>query len=385
MRVNSYDHRTVRRRHLLGRAVAVVALFAVGGLGAGCNLQWSPYAAKVGSSEISPATLDGALKAANASNGFRCLLEHSTTGGFRLKGAGTDTYDSAFSAYVLTNLIDENVARALVHRRRLLEPPSAHLLAAEQVSAAFSSELSSSGCGTAAPSSILSSLGSTLAASFVSLQLDEDALAARAAGVTLTPGALVAYERSHPASTRDSCLSGIFVKSDAIARKVKRRLVAGASFVALVDRYSPTQAATRGVLGCYGGAQLTSISPAISAAVAAAAVRAPIGPIPYRGSFLVLVVTRRPFEPAVDVLNVLFAAHSAAFSLAITRAVRASHVAVNPQYGRWSQGTSATTSLAGFGGRVVPLRGPHTAYVLNESAVRARASSALASRAGTGS
>lgn len=369
---------------LVRRGAAVLVLCGLAVFGSGCNLQWSPYAARVGGTAISPATLDAALKAASSSSGFRCLLERSNTGGYRLKGAGSDTYDSAFVAYVLTNLIDARVAHSLVARRHIGEPRSAYALAAAQVDAAFSSQLTSSGCG--ATTLVLSSLGSTLARSFSSLQLDEDALAAKAAGVRLTPSALLSYEHRQRASTLESCLSGIIgLKTSAVARTVKARLIAGASVASLVAKYSPNQAASHGVLGCYTSPQLTSVSASLARGVAAASVGSTVGPFADQGTFLVLQVTSRRFEPLLSVLNGLFSAHSSAFSTAITTAVRASHVAVNPQYGRWVSGNGATSSLSGFGGRVVPLRAPVAAYVPNESAVRAKPSTGLPSGTGSGS
>ncbi len=357
------------------RRLAVAgALAGLAVAGSACNLQWSPYAAKVGSRVISPAQLDSALKQASSNTSFSCLLQHTGSGASSLKGAGTDTYGGSFVAYVLTNLIDAAAARAVVARQGLAEPASARSLARSQVEAAFSSELVSTHCG-AASTNLLGQLGPLLSDSFVQLQLDEDALAAHAAKVSLTPAGIAAYESAHPAVTRQSCLSGVFVRTLGAAGTVRAKLAAGASMSSIIAKYAPSQAASGATLGCYTSGQLASISPAIDKAVSAAAVGSVAGPVAYQSAYVVMVVTSRPFEPVVAALSQIFTSNSRAFSSRITSEVRRTSIEVNPQYGRWSHSTTGPSlAAAGFGGRVQPNRAPGSADLLNGAALNAPSS-----------
>ncbi|MHB1987720.1 MAG: peptidylprolyl isomerase [Acidimicrobiales bacterium] len=352
------------------RLLGLAALVVVSVAGAGCNLQWSPYAAKVGSKVITPAQLDQALHDASTDKGFRCLLERSSTAGYRLEGSGSATYDSSFSAFVLTNLIDSKVAHSIVVAHRLSEPSSARLLASAQVNDAFSSQLTRSQCGAASPS-VLLGLGKALAGSFVQLQLDEDAIAARAAHVTLDAAGLSSYEAAHRALTEERCLSGIFVKTKAEADHVDALLRQGASFLSMADKYSPSSSSTGGVLGCYTSTQLAQISAVIEVATAGSSVGTIIPPLAYQGVYMVARVTSRPFEPAVAVLDQIFSTYASAFSSAIAGRVRQVGVEVNPEYGKWTaRPAKRGAAAAGFGGRVQPPAGPPARFVLNESVVK---------------
>lgn len=359
--------------------VVVLASLSLGS--SACNLQWSPYAAKVGSKVITPATLDGALKQASSNSGFTCLLERSNNNQYRLTGAGTSTYDTSFADYVLTNLIDADVAHDIVVREGLVEPSGARTLASSQVSDALSSELSDSECGTSA-TDLLKQLKGTIADSFVQLQLDEDALAAHAAHISLTASGITSYELAHPKTTKETCISGLFAKTKKDATTVETKLKAGVSITSLASKYSPSQVATKGVLGCYTKSSLAGISSAIEKAVATAAVGSTSKPVSYEGAYLVMRVTSRPYEPLVDALDSIFTSNSKAFSSVIETGVKATHVEVNPEYGKWVMAAGPTTTSEGFGGRVEPNSGPATKYVLNPKVLKGPLEHAASEAAG---
>ena len=372
-------------KRITSRVLGPVALVVALALAASaCNLQWSPYAAKVGAAVISPSQLDNALKSASSNSSFRCLLEKSSASGYRLQGAGQDTYDASFVAFVLTNLIDARVARSVVQSAGIAEPASARALAREQVVAAFQSELGQAQCpgtGTA----VADGLGAELTGSFVQLQLDEDALAAHVAHVPLTTAGLTAYARAHPATARESCLSGIFVKTKTAAHEVEGLLRHGASFASLVPKFSVQQGAatSNGALGCYTNPQLVQVGAAVEKAVAAAAVGGITAPVSYQGTFLILLVTSRPFESPAQLLNQLFSQYATAFSTAISRGVRHTSVTVNAKYGRWVTGPKAVSTSAGFGGKVVPHKAPASDLLLNPSVVQGKAQTAPSLPLGT--
>ncbi len=336
-------------------------------LATACNLQWSPYAAKVGSQEISPGQLDGALSKAGSDKEFRCLLASSSKSGYHIKGAGADTYDSTFVAFVLTNLVDSRLARAVVIRHGIPEPSGAQALADAQLVASFSTELADTGCGTST-TTLMRGLGSTLEEAFLGLQLDEDAIAVHAAHVPLTETGLTQYEAAHPASTRQSCISGIFVSSKSVADHVRTLLDHGASFATELKKYSVTSTSGTGALGCYTNSELSSIEPALKSSVAATSVGSVAKPVSYETYYLVLLVTSRPFESVVDALDTIFSTYTTVFSSTIAAAARHTRVEIDPEYGSWTEKSSSSGSIAGFGGHVRPLTGPANSSLLNAKA-----------------
>jgi hypothetical protein len=325
---------------------------------------------------ITPGRLDTDLRQASSNAAFRCLLEKTSTSGYRLEGTGTSTYDSGFVSYVLTNLIDSDIAHALVRSHGLSEPASARAFAAAQVESAFATELSDTSC--ASPSTdVVRQLGSSLSGSFVDLQLDQDALAAYDSNVPLTTAGLEAYERAHPSSTTEACLSGVFAKSKATASTIEAALKSGKSLASVLAKYSPSQSSSKGVLGCYTASTLAGISSAIEAATAQAPIGAISAPVSYQGSYLVLIVTSRPFEPIIDALDAMFTTEATRVSNQIASAVGHTAVQVNPQYGTW-RATKTSSSSSGLGGIVRPNQAPPDSDLLNAGAVHGRLQTAPA-------
>ncbi len=360
----------MKRVTIRGSLALTAGLAAAGFLASACNVQWSPYAAKIGSTVITPAQLDTDLHQASSNTYFRCLLQRSQVAGTRLTGAGTSTYDSTFVAYILTNLVDAQVAHDMVAGKGLTEPAAARALARSQVRSAFGGELTSTRCGLSTVD-LLGQLGSSLGNSFVQLQLDEDALAAHDLHITLTPAGILAYEHANPSTTQQSCLSGLFLTTKGTASHVARLWRGGESLSNLITTYSPSQASTRGSLGCYTLAQLSGIDPVMEQQVARASLGGILAPIHYQSSYLVLQVTSRPFEPVVTALDSIFTTAASRFSSQIRQAVRSAHVQINPEYGRWTFATSKPGAVAtGFGGRVQPNTGPSSAYMLKASAAQ---------------
>jgi hypothetical protein len=354
----------VRRVTIRLFIVAVVTALSV--LGSGCNLQWSPYAAKIGTKVITPAQLDTALSEASTNKGFSCLLKVTPGGPSRLVGAGTDTYDSEFAAYVLTNLIVGEVAHSVVKSDHLAETAFARSMARNLVLGTLSQRLVSSKCGIGTPK-FLQQLGPALSGSFVQLQLDEDTLAAHAAHVVVTATGISDYETAHPDVTKESCLVGVFVKSEATASTVEKLLEGGASISSVYAKYSIVTGGNVS-LGCYTNPQLTSISTAIEKAVAPATPGKTLAPVPYESAYLVMQVTSRSYEPAVAALSQILSSYASAFATAISTGLRHAAVAVNPVYGRWTI-LAKSKSTSGFGARVQPPSGPSAAFVLNKSAI----------------
>ncbi|HKH88434.1 MAG TPA: hypothetical protein VKA05_06405, partial [Acidimicrobiales bacterium] len=99
----------------LPAALASLAALAISTLGlSGCNVRFSPYAAVVNGSEISQTQTHDALSAIAGNAGYRCSIQAGGTS--RIAGAGQGTYSAAFSAEVLSILIQDKVIRQDVVR-----------------------------------------------------------------------------------------------------------------------------------------------------------------------------------------------------------------------------------------------------------------------------
>ncbi len=362
-------------KRLTTRLAGLAGLTLLGLAASACNLQWSPYAARVSGHVVSTGELDSALHHASRDTAFRCLLEGASSSGYRLEGSGSDTYDSAFAAFILTDLVDSQIAYSAVRAEHIRLPADGMSLARSQVESALTSQATQSGCAAGAKD-VLAGLGPSLSASFIRLQLYEDALAAKAAHVALSPAGILSFEHSHAIATRASCLTGVFVASKATADKIVSEVAAGKSFSSIVAHYAKSPGSSGGQLGCYTGNQLRSISPAIAAAVAAGRTGQVLKPVYYRGSsgaaYLVAMVTSRRFEPFTAALDQLFATESGAFAKAITSEASHLQISVDARYGSWSAMRGAKSS-AGLAGRVVPPSGPKLSLVLNPSAVQGKA------------
>ena len=239
-----YDLRTVKR---LSAALAGLVALAVSTLGlSGCNVRFSPYAAVVNGSEVSQTQMQDALSAIAANAGYRCTIEAGGTS--PVFGAGDGTYNAAFSAEVLSILIQDKVVGQDLVRLGLPEPASLQPVALAQVEAASTPATGCSGTG----ASVIAAFPSSYRQQLIRFQVDEDVLAAHLAGTTLTAGGLAAYAASHRAATTLACVSVIVVETKATAAALRSRIVRGASFAALAKAHSidTSTAPKGGALGC---------------------------------------------------------------------------------------------------------------------------------------
>ena len=232
--------------------LAAICLLAVGL--SGCNVRFTPYAAVVNGSEISQAQLRSALAAISANDSYKCAIQAS--GSTHIAGAGQGTYSSAFSAQVLSILIQDKVVRQAVARERLPEPAGLYAVAFAQLEAA-----------TAPPSTCPGSAASLMAAFapsyrtlIVKFQEDEDALAASLSGVSLDRAPLASYAVAHAGLMSLACVSVIEVAAKSTASSLRGQLLRGASFAALAKAHSAdsTSAPQGGALGCIPDSEFTS-------------------------------------------------------------------------------------------------------------------------------
>jgi hypothetical protein len=342
-------------KRLASATAAILALALSAALVAGCNANFSPYAAEVGHETITPASLDSTLSTITADKGYGCLVGANTRG----RGLGSGTYSAGFVAFVLTNLVRSQVVQHDAAARHLPEPASAVPVATEQLRAGIDQTLAQDpSCGNAA--TVWSKLAGPYRNDLVRYQLAEDALAAAAVGTSLEPAALARYATSHPGLSREDCLSVIQVAKRSEAVTIRKAITGGASFATEARQHSVNSqsAAAGGAIGCLPPSQL--VQP-LSSVVQRLAVGQLSTPVSFQNSWLLLLVTANRTESDATLIAELFSVDQAAFSKALDAALRSAHVTIDPLYGSWS--TSATAF-----GVVSPPKGPPSRFVPNPAA-----------------
>jgi parvulin-like peptidyl-prolyl isomerase len=338
----------------LSAALAGVAALAVSTLGlSGCNVRFSPYAAVVNGSEVSQQQMQDAQSAVASNAGYRCTIQAGGT--LRVAGAGDGTFNAAFSAEVLSILIQDKVVRQDLVRLGLPEPAGLDPVALEQLQAASAPATGCTGTG----ASVVAAFPAAYRQQLIRFQVDEDVLAAHLAGATLTPGGLAGFEASHQAATTLACISVIVVKTKATAASLRRQLLGGASFAALAKAHSldTSTAAQGGAIGCLPDAEFSA---PLNKDVAALTIGRVSSPISFSSAWLLLLLTQRRPETYAQLVSSLLTEEQGPLGNLITRLVRAATVEIDPQYGSWKTATSPP--------RVEPNPGPPARYVPNPSA-----------------
>ena len=235
--------------------LASIAAISVLSFGlSGCNVRFSPYAAVVNGTEISQTQLSDALSAISADTGYKCAIQSSGT--THIAGAGQGTYNAAFSAQVLSVLIQDKIVRQAVVRERIPEPSSLYPIALSQLDASTTPPSTCPGSG----ASLVAAFAPSYRSLLIKFQEDEDALAAALAGVTLNPTDLAAYTAAHKNLMSLACVSVIEVAAKATATSLRGQLLRGASFAALAKAHSvdTTSAPNGGALGCIPDAEFNA-------------------------------------------------------------------------------------------------------------------------------
>jgi hypothetical protein len=325
----------VKRLSTALAGLAAICLLAVGL--SGCNVRFTPYAAVVNGSEISQAQLRSALAAISANDSYKCAIQAS--GSIHIAGAGQGTYSSAFSAQVLSILIQDKVVRQAVARERLPEPAGLYAVAFAQLEAA-----------TAPPSTCPGSAASLMAAFapsyrtlIVKFQEDEDALAASLSGVSLDRAPLASYAVAHAGLMSLACVSVIEVAAKSTASSLRGQLLRGASFAALAKAHSAdsTSAPQGGALGCIPDSEFTS---PLDTDLAALKVGQVSSPISFSSEWLLLLVTKRQPESYPQQVTSLVASEQPVLNKVFPHLIKSASVQVDPQFGTWDT-TSALSKV----------------------------------------
>jgi hypothetical protein len=318
----------------------------------GCNVRFSPYAAVVNGSEISQTQLRDALTAVVDNAGYKCSIASSGT--TEIAGAGEGTYNSTFSATVLSILIQDKVVRQEVERLGLPEPSALGPVALSQLQAASAP---ASGC-TGSGASVLAAFPASYRQLLLRFQLDEDALSAHLAGTTLNPGPLGAYVARHKTKMMLACVSVIETGTKATALSLRSQILGGTNFAVLAKAHSidSTTAAEGGVIGCIPDADFNA---PLNNVIAGLTVGRVSSPISFSSDWLLLLVSRRESETSQQLIPSLVAQEQSALNTFFPRLLGSAKVEVDPQYGTWStKGTLARVQAnAGPPADIVPNAG----------------------------
>ena len=236
----------------------------------GCNVSLTPYAAIVNGSVISQTQLRSALSAIANNASYKCAIESNGT--THVAGAGQGTYNSTFSAQVLSILVQDEAVRQYVASRALPEPSAVTPIALAQLEAATAPPSTCPGSGQSVVAAFVPSYRSVL----VKFQVDEDALSARLAGASLTD--LSSYVAAHRNVMSLACVSVIEVATEATAKSLRSRLLGGASFSSLAkaDSTDSTTAADGGAIGCVPDSEFTAPLDVLIAGLKVGVVSSPI-------------------------------------------------------------------------------------------------------------
>ncbi|MGD0895612.1 MAG: peptidylprolyl isomerase [Acidimicrobiales bacterium] len=310
--------------------VALVAALALGA----CDAQFTPYAARVDGAAVSQSTLDAALDSVAADPGYRCLVESASGGATSVVGVARGTYNATFAADALSLLIEADAIHVAVGRFRLAEGPVAMGLAESEMESDFTPQ-SGSTCQTTG-GEVLAALSGGFRSALVQLQADEDALAARVVGASLSNAGIANYERHHRAATTLDCTWAIELASQTKAEQFATAIYGGVAFAKIARKNSldASSASKGGYLGCILPSDLTS-------PLGGVVRRLPVGklssPVHFQKYWLLLKVTRRPVAPLKQAAAAVINAGRTAAAKQLSAIVGAAHVSVDPTYGTWAK------------------------------------------------
>lgn len=343
------------RRSLVSLALVVLVAVAV----AGCDISVTPGAAKVDSTTITSARLDDAMSAIAGNSGFLCTLAQSNpAASISVTGAGAETYNAAFAASQLSLIIREHVLSTLVKQSGLSASAAEVTLATTRLGAELTPP-SQTTC-TMGGAAIIAAMPTSYRNFLLSVEVEQELLAAHIAGATITPAGLSAYASAHQSVAYDVCVSAILVSSLQTATADRAQIESGSSFAAVAKATSTDQnsASSGGILGCLQPSQFQS---PLNAAVEQLASGQISQPISFSGSYVLLEVTSRRAPNEIEALNYLLNSVSAKENALVTATESKLRVSVDPKYGSWKKVSGAF--------EVVPPTGPALGDLLNSAAI----------------
>lgn len=373
------------RKLALAAALLAVALAA-----SACDANVATgYAAQVNGTSIEQSTLDSTLSGVASNSGYVCELSKSGTltvsgSGTKITGSGQSTYNSAFVAGVLDELIELQVVPAALASRHLLPSAFAEQEAVGQLESELTPTSSSTGAsGSTAPPScpgtgedVLKAFPSSYHRDLIELQADFDELAAGQAGFELTAAGVSAYLTKHGGIPQERCVSIIATTSKGAAQSAAAAIAGGASFASEANKHSldTSSAANGGAIGCIPNSEdssfvkpLNTLIPSLKPGI----VSSPVEATTTSGTkyWLLVLVTSQKIVPLANDAATLLPTFTEGETELASKVLAAAHVVVAPAYGAWKKQSGVF--------EVVPPSGPVASLLPNPSAVGASGGSGL--------
>ncbi|HTW98613.1 MAG TPA: hypothetical protein VMD59_07540 [Acidimicrobiales bacterium] len=352
------------------RKLALVAALAAVALGASaCDLPATDYAAEVGGTTITSATVTSTVSGVGGDSDFSCVLSSSGSG-ITASGKGPNSIGTTFAAALLTDLIHAAALRSELAAEHLGVSALARELATDQLASEMAPENSQDQA--ACPSFAFGSLDATYRDALVELQADQDVLYAHKLGFDLTTPGFRAYAAAHGGLYRERCLTLVAFKSQGSAKTAAAAIAHGTSIAVAGEQNGGSPEA-----GCVQENQIASLPAPLDTLVPKLKLGVVSAPVSVEGEYLLVALTAIKAVPlADDALELLgidatvFAQGTSGFDLSTLSAEEAhfaapvldhEKVAISPTYGTWQK--------VGGNWKVVPPAAPPSSLLSNAGAV----------------
>ncbi len=339
--------RTVRRVSF------TVIIFMLAGLFiSACNVDLTPYAAKVNGAPISTSTLSAALQDVMANKSYDCL-----TGNKPIEGAGgPGTYSASFTAGILTILIEDRAFSQLVKKMHLQES----LLTSEVASSILSSSFSSTSQSCSTPgAAVLAGFGPTFHGALMNIYQAEAAIALKISGIPLTARGFTQYAAQHRALTDMSCVSAIVAPTKKSAEIVRKKIQQGDPFASAAATYSASPTGSNGgALGCF---PIATLPAALYQPLKNLKIGQLSPDIAYRGEYFLIEITSRQLPSELEVASQVVQDDSQKAQAVLSSYLKRAEVDLPPGTGIWGKSGSTTA--------VIPPSGPAQSLIPNQTSI----------------
>jgi len=319
---------------------AMIIFILAGLLGTACNVDLTPYAAKVNGTSISMSTLSLALQDAAGNQAYSCL-----TGNKPIVGAGgSGTYSSSFTAGVLTILIEDKAFSQLVKKMHLSES----LLTSEVAGSILAQSFTSSNQSCTTPGdAVLAAFGSTFRDALTNIYQAEAALALKISGISVANGGIMRYAAQHRSLTDLSCVSAIAAPSKQTIDTVRAKIRGGMSFTNAAATYSSSPTGSNGgALGCF---PISTLPGSLAGSLQNLQVGRLSQDVKYQGQYLLFEITSKQFPSELDVATQIVQEYAAKAQSVLNNYLGNSQVFLPPGTGKWGRSANNLAVIAPTG------------------------------------
>jgi len=307
---------------------ATIIFILAGLLGTACNVDLTPYAAKVNGTSISTSTLSSALQDAAENQAYGCL-----TGNKPIEGAGgSGTYSASYTAGVLTILIEDKAFSQLVKKMHLSES----LLTSEVASSILANSFTSTSQSCTTPGdAVLAAFGPTFKNALMNIYQAESALALKIANIPVANGGILRYAAQHRSLTDLSCVSAIAAPAKQTIDLARAKIKGGMPFSTAASAYSDSSTGSNGgALGCF---PISTLPASLAAPLQNLQVGRLSPTIAYQGQYILLEITSKQFPSELDVATQIVQEYATEAQSVLNSYLAKSQVSLPPGTGRWGK------------------------------------------------